>query len=197
MTSFGRAERRGSRRRCRPAASRRRAFTVGFVGGGNMATAMIKGFVAAGLCAPDADLASDVDAAKRARADAARSRSQATADNAAVVRGAPVLVLAVKPQIIDAVLAGAAAGGDAAPPVRLDRRRRFRRRGSSAASAAAPRVVRVMPNTPALLGKGMAVAVRGRHATRGRRAPRPAAAAHRRQGARGARRARCSTPSPA
>ena len=27
------------------------------------------------------------------------------------------------------------------------------------------RVVRVMPNTPALLGKGMAVAVRGRHAT--------------------------------
>jgi pyrroline-5-carboxylate reductase len=81
-----------------------------------------------------------------------------------VVRDAQVIVLAVKPQIIDAVLAemrpsvtarqlfvSIAAG---IPTARLER-----------GLGAGARVVRVMPNTPALLGKGMSVAVRGRHAT--------------------------------
>jgi len=137
-------------------------YAVGFVGGGNMATAMIKGFVAAKLCAPGQIIASDVDAAKRA-ALKRTLKVNATADNAAVTRDAAVVILAVKPQIIDAVLAemrpavsrrqlfvSIAAG---VPTQRLERGL-----GDGA------RVVRVMPNTPALLGKGMAVAVRGRYA---------------------------------
>jgi len=140
-----------------------RHYAIGFVGGGNMATAMIKGFVAAGVCAPAQICASDVDPAKRS-ALARALKVHATADNTAVVRGARVTILAVKPQIIDQVLAeirpavtprklfvSIAAG---IPSSRLERGL-----GDGA------RVVRVMPNTPALLGKGMAVAVRGRHAT--------------------------------
>ncbi|MDX2165605.1 MAG: pyrroline-5-carboxylate reductase [Deltaproteobacteria bacterium] len=133
------------------------------MGGGNMATAMVKGFVAAGLCAPDAIIASDVDAAKR-RMLARRLRIRATGDNAEVLRAARVLILAVKPQILPAVLeelrplvtprhmvVSIAAGW---PTARLE-----------AGLGGGTRVVRVMPNTPALLGKGMAVAVRGRYAT--------------------------------
>ena len=156
----------GKKNKKAPRAKRSKAragWSVGFIGGGNMATALIQGFVASGLYAPAALCASDVDAAKR-RALSRRHGIDATGDNAAVVRGAKVIVLAVKPQIIDAVLADLAphvtprhlfvsiAAG--VPTARLE-----------AGLGGAARVVRVMPNTPALLGKGMAVAVRGRHAT--------------------------------
>jgi pyrroline-5-carboxylate reductase len=150
----------------RSAAARRQPATryaIGFIGGGNMATAMIKGFVTAGVCTPAQIAASDVDAAKR-RALQRQLAVHATADNLAVVRAARVVVLAVKPQIIDAVLAemrpavtsrtlfvSIAAG---IPTARLER-----------GLGDAARVVRVMPNTPALVGKGMSVAVRGRHAS--------------------------------
>ncbi|MBX3026453.1 pyrroline-5-carboxylate reductase [bacterium] len=141
----------------------RPAVRIGFIGGGNMATAMIRGFVAAGLYRADEIVVSDVDAAKRA-ALARRLRVGVAADNASVARAAPVLVLAVKPQIMADVLAelrpcltrrhlvvSIAAGW---PTARLER-----------GLGDAVRVLRVMPNTPALLGKGMAVAVRGRRAT--------------------------------
>jgi len=137
-------------------------YEVGFVGGGNMATALIKGFVGAGLYKPAQICASDVDATKRAQLKR-RLGVAATADNAALVRGSKVIVLAVKPQILGAVLAEIAplvaprhlvisiAAG--VPTGRLE-----------AGLGAQARIVRVMPNAPALLGKGMAVVVRGRWA---------------------------------
>lgn len=163
-------EKRAARRAAkRPSAGRRgaavksAALRIGFIGGGNMATAMVKGFIAAGLCKPDAIIASDVDAAKR-RALTRSLKICTTGDNADVARTARVLILAVKPQILAAVLeqlrpllgarhliVSIAAGW---PTARLE-----------AGLGAGTRVVRVMPNTPSLLGKGMAVAVRGRHAT--------------------------------
>jgi pyrroline-5-carboxylate reductase len=135
---------------------------VGFIGGGNMATALIKGFVSAGLYDAPQLCASDVDATKRAQLK--RQLHIATyPDNASVVQRAKIIVLAVKPQIMDAVLSeirphlnpshlviSIAAGVTTA---RLE-----------AGLGGAARVVRVMPNTPALLGKGMAVVVRGRYA---------------------------------
>jgi pyrroline-5-carboxylate reductase len=137
--------------------------TIGFIGGGAMATAMIKGFIAAGVCAAGRIIATDIDAKKRAGL-ARTLKIVTTADNLAAARAARVLILAVKPQIMAAVLAelrplmtprhlvvSIAAGW---PTARL-----------AAGLGDTVRVVRVMPNTPALLGKGMAVAVRGRYAT--------------------------------
>lgn len=136
-----------------------RRFGIGFVGGGNMATAMIRGLIAAQVYRPDEIIAADVDAAKLAQLR--RSHGIAvTADNAALVRAARVVVLAVKPQIMDAVLADMRA---AASPAKL-----FVSIAAGVSSArieaalgAGTRVVRVMPNTPALLGKAMSVVVRG------------------------------------
>lgn len=137
-------------------------YAVGFLGGGNMATALIRGFAAAGLYRPEEICASDVDPAKRRALK--RLRVAPTEDNSALVRHCRVVVLAVKPQIIDAVLAeirpavtkkhlfiSIAAG---VPTWRLEN-----------GLGPGARVVRVMPNTPSLLGQGMAVVVRGAHAT--------------------------------
>jgi pyrroline-5-carboxylate reductase len=136
---------------------------VGFIGAGNMASALVKGLLAAGRYAPGDLVVSD--AAPEARRRVQRVfRVEALADNAEVVRRARVVVLAVKPQVMGDVLAtirpavgpnrlvvSIAAG---IPLARLE-----------AGLGAGARVVRVMPNTPALLGKGMSVAVAGTHAT--------------------------------
>jgi pyrroline-5-carboxylate reductase len=129
----------------------------------NMATALIKGLLAAGLYRPEHIVASDVDVPKLA-ALRRRFKVGTTTDNAALVRAARVLVIAVKPQIIDAVLAQMR---PAATPRKL-----FVSIAAGVTTArleaglgASARVLRVMPNTPALLGKGMSVLARGRHAT--------------------------------
>ncbi len=140
-----------------------RQHAIGFVGGGNMAGAMIKGLLAAGLYRPEQVCASDVDAQKRA-ALRRRFHVAVTDDNAALVRDAKVIVLAVKPQIIDEALAQLRPAVTAAklflsiaagvPTARVE-----------AGLGNNTRVLRAMPNTPALLGQGMSVVVRGRHAT--------------------------------
>ena len=153
---------RSAKPRARRTIRKRDGWSVGFIGGGNMATALIKGFVASGLYTPAEICASDVDAAKLAVLKR-RLGVSATGDNAALVRGAKVIILAVKPQIMDAVLA------ELKPEV--TRRHVFisiaagvPTRRVEAGLGGSARVVRVMPNTPSLRGKGIAVAVRGRHA---------------------------------
>jgi len=143
-------------------AGRAPAWRVGFVGGGNMATALIKGLLAAGVHRPDEIVASDVDGAKLA-ALRRRFKIATSADNVTLVRRSRVVVLAVKPQIIDGVLAQLQ---PAVTPQKLfvsiaagvSTERLERGLGPGA------RVLRVMPNTPALLGQGMSVLVCGRHA---------------------------------
>jgi len=140
-----------------------KSFAVGFLGGGNMANALIRGFLARGLHRPEEICASDVDARKLGLLKR-RLGIATTGDNLALVRNSKVVVLAVKPQIIDGVVAeirpvvtsrqlfvSIAAG------VTTERLERGLGKGS--------RLVRVMPNTPALLGQGMAVVVRGANAT--------------------------------
>lgn len=152
---------RASRPRTRGAGSRRRP--VGIIGAGNMATALIRGFAAAGLFAPAEICVSDTEPAKR-RAAVRALKVAATADNREVVRGARLIILAVKPQVLDAVL------NEIRPAITP--RQTFisiaagvTTRRLEAHLGAEARVVRVMPNTPALLGRGISVIVPGRNAT--------------------------------
>jgi len=137
----------------------RSGYRVGFVGGGNMANALIGGLIGAGLYQPREIVASDIDARKRS-ALRRTLKIAVTGDNVGLVRDSAVVVLAVKPQVMDTVLAGfrqsvtakkvfisIAAGVSTGQIERV--------LGTDA------RVVRVMPNTPALLGKAMSVVVRG------------------------------------
>ncbi len=143
----------------RTGSAKPRGYAVGFVGGGNMANALIGGLIGAGLYKAKEIIASDVDARKRSQLKR-KLAVAVTGDNAALVRDSAVIVLAVKPQIMDTVLADLRA---AATPAKV-----FISIAAGVSTAqiekglgGGVRVVRVMPNTPALLGRAMSVVVRG------------------------------------
>jgi len=123
---------------------------IGFLGAGKMATALAKGFVNAGLARPQDVLASDP--MEEARQGFSKDvGAKATGSNREVLQFAQVLVLAVKPdQVNDVVkearevftdkhlLISIAAG---VPIAKL-----------AAGLSPKARIIRVMPNTPALVG---------------------------------------------
>lgn len=136
---------------------------IGFIGAGNMAGALIKGLLEAKLYTAQEMLVSDTLPAQLSKIKRAY-KVDGLHDNTALVKAAQTIVLAVKPQILDQVLA------EIQPSVTKDKlfisiaagatlKRLENGLGTSA------RVVRVMPNTPALLGQGMAVVCRGKKAT--------------------------------
>jgi pyrroline-5-carboxylate reductase len=123
---------------------------IGFLGAGKMATALAKGWIAAGLLSPAGCRASDpVPAARQAFTMA--TGGCAGASNREVVEASDVLLLAVKPQNIAEVLADVASAVgprhliiSIAAGVTLNQ--------LAAAFGANARLVRVMPNTPCLVG---------------------------------------------
>ncbi len=76
---------------------------VGFLGAGQMATALARGWLAAGLVTPTTCRAGDPSADARARFQQ-QTGCPATADNRDVIAQSDVLVLAVKPQTLPALL---------------------------------------------------------------------------------------------
>src|SRR5579859_7528974 len=78
--------------------------TIGFLGTGNMAEALIKGLCAAELVEPKQIYGSDP---RHERADelAKKYGIHTTTHNADVVRHADIVVLSIKPQILPAVCA--------------------------------------------------------------------------------------------
>lgn len=123
---------------------------VGFLGAGRMASALAKGFVQAGLVRPDHIMASDVSEGARS----AFSRdlgSKVTAANPEVVNFGQVVVLAVKPDQVVEVLNEVHSGfGTSRLLISIAAGVPLAKLESSLAAGA--RVIRVMPNTPALVG---------------------------------------------
>ncbi|MCC6527237.1 MAG: pyrroline-5-carboxylate reductase [Polyangiaceae bacterium] len=77
---------------------------IGLVGGGNLGEALIRGLLESGAVPPGALTASDPSQARRAHL-ASRYGIAVSDDNGALARGADVLVLAVKPQVMAVALA--------------------------------------------------------------------------------------------
>ncbi len=128
--------------------------TIGFIGGGNMAAALIGGLIADGM-PPSRLLVSDPDQAK-AGALAERFGITAVANNAEAADRADVLLLAVKPQQLETVARELAPtlsspGGplliSIAAGIRTDTLRAWLGNDRLA-------VVRTMPNTPAMIQAG-------------------------------------------
>jgi pyrroline-5-carboxylate reductase len=137
--------------------------TIAFVGGGNMARALIRGLVGTATVRADQIIAADPDESKL-RTLEEELGIRCTKDNAEAVEGASVVVLATKPQVFAQVLPGVAAvlapdtlliSVAAGIPTGLIER----------ALPAGTRVIRTMPNTPALVGAGATAIAAGSHAT--------------------------------
>ncbi len=135
---------------------------IAFVGAGNMAEALIKGLLGAGWTAD-----AIVGTGRRPERLDHLYRTygiRTTTDNVAAVADADIVVLAVKPQAMNKMLDLVAPGIDHAklvisvaagvPIAALQRKL-----GSGA------RIVRAMPNTPALVGEGATAVSGGEHAT--------------------------------
>ncbi len=136
---------------------------IGFLGTGNMAEAIIRGLLRGG------DLEAQRIGASAPRAERRDELQKkygiwTTADNAALCERSDVLVLSVKPQIMRKVLeqVGAKIKKDtlvisvaAGVPVSAIESR----------LPAGARVIRTMPNTPALVDAGATAIARGTHAT--------------------------------
>lgn len=133
-----------------------------FIGGGNMAEALLKGFLAEGLLK-----ASDITVCELVpeRRNFLEDRyGVATTDSIAVAAAADSIMLAVKPQQFPEVLRkvrDALAEGSLVISIAAG----ISIAQIEAALPAGTRVVRVMPNTPALVGRGIAGYSAGRAAT--------------------------------
>ncbi|RJQ76209.1 MAG: pyrroline-5-carboxylate reductase [Desulfobacteraceae bacterium] len=77
--------------------------TIGFIGAGNMAEALIKGLLEAGLIRPEQLFCSDVNA-ERLRELQRRCGVHISGDNREVIRKSALVIYAVKPQVMAGVL---------------------------------------------------------------------------------------------
>lgn len=145
-------------------------LSIGFLGAGKMATALARGFIQAKLAGAGRMIASDP--VEAARATFSREvGAKVTASNLEVVSSAGLLLLAVKPDQVNDVLSeirGSLSGDhlilSIAAGVPLSK--------LQAGLGPLTRVIRVMPNTPALVGASATAYALGQHATAedGRRA---------------------------
>jgi pyrroline-5-carboxylate reductase len=136
---------------------------LAIIGAGRMGEALLAGLLREGALQPDQVVCTDV------REDRCRQLTElhgveAHGDNAAAVADADVVLLAVKPQVMGAVVA------DLAPHVRAEQTVVSIAAGVTTATLEdllpdGVAVVRVMPNTPALVEEGMSLVAGGRHAS--------------------------------
>ncbi|KAL6046207.1 Pyrroline-5-carboxylate reductase [Balamuthia mandrillaris] len=137
---------------------------VAFIGGGQMATALACGLIASSFTTPQNIIASDLHEFSRKKFVEA-TKANATPSNLEAVKNADIIILAVKPQVLHVVfkelrphlttnslVISIAAGFDLAALLQ--------------GLGEHLRVVRVMPNTPALVGKGASAFSLGGKATK-------------------------------
>ena len=131
-----------------------RHTTIAMIGGGRMASALAQGFCAAGLARPEEIVVYDPAEPARASLEASLPTIRFAPTPAEAAAAAGLVWLAVKPQQVTEACRGIAA-------VMAGRTLVSILAGISTATllrvSGTPRVVRVMPNTPCLVGRGVSV----------------------------------------
>jgi pyrroline-5-carboxylate reductase len=138
-------------------------LTVGFIGAGRMATALAKGLISSGFVSKDRVVASDVfEGARTAFAEQTGARVFDT--NSEVAAACDALFLAVKPQQMHSVLT-ALAGELSDRHLVISIAAGVQLSVFESVLGAERRIVRVMPNTPCLVGESAAGFALGSAAT--------------------------------
>jgi len=129
-------------------------LTLAFIGGGTMAGAMIHRLLQAGEVTPEQIITGEPVPERRAELEA-RYGVRVTADNVAAVREADIVILAVKPQVLPAVLAELR--GHIRPHALVFSIVAGVPIATIRTMLQHDAIVRTMPNTPAQIGEGMTV----------------------------------------
>ena len=137
-------------------------YKIGFIGSGKMASAIIKGLIQTGFAKPDELIAT------QAELEGVEEKSidlgiKIILDNKELVKNSEVILIATKPNQVTDVL------GEIKPFINSDKLIASIAAGVTTEKLeknlpAQTRVVRIMPNTPALVGEGMSGMVGGKYA---------------------------------
>lgn len=124
---------------------------IGFIGAGNMGKAMIKGITTSGILKPEEIIASDAFAPSLESLKT--TGVQTTSDNKSVA-GAPYVVLSIKPQIYEKIIR------EIAPVIKPETviitiAPGWTLEKLSLTFNKAAKIIRCMPNTPAMVSAGM------------------------------------------
>ena len=126
---------------------------IGFVGGGNMARALIGGLIGRGTAASQLSVGEPAAAARESLARDFKVR--VGADNRAAIDGCDLIIVAVKPQEAGTVLKALAPELQGARTVLVSVVAGIQIASLSAWVGTAVPVIRTMPNRPALIGAGV------------------------------------------
>ncbi|MBU4152308.1 MAG: pyrroline-5-carboxylate reductase [Proteobacteria bacterium] len=138
--------------------------TIGFIGGGRMAEALIQGIIKAGLVGPDRIVAADPDNGRQ-QFLAERYSIRTCAQAIDFITDCTILILAVKPQVMGSVLYSVKPvihSGHLVISIAAGISISFIEEELSGTKC---RVVRVMPNTPALVQEGASALSPGARST--------------------------------
>ncbi|CAG9857917.1 unnamed protein product [Phyllotreta striolata] len=139
---------------------------IGFIGGGKMAQAMAKGFIKTGLTRGESMISSchpsDLLSVKAFKEIGAKT----TFENARVVNDSDVVVLATKPHIIPVALADIKRDDEKANKLFMSIAMGVTIKQLEQLLPYKARIIRVMPNTPALVQSAASVFVTGSNATK-------------------------------
>lgn len=139
-------------------------YELGLIGGGNMAEAIVRAVVDNKIIEPSRIIISEPQAERRALFEPLGVTL--TDDNTQVISDASQVMLAVKPQTL-AAIADALHAIDPAKQIVLSIMAGVSTRRIAEVTGKPARVVRIMPNTPLLVGLGMSAIAVGEHAHSG------------------------------
>jgi len=136
-----------------------RNLQLGFIGAGNMAEALARGILGAKLLEARQMIAADPQEPRRKLFER-ELKVPTTTDNQAVIEQAPVVIIAVKPQVFDKAVAPLA-GLFGPKKLLISICAGLSTKHIEETVAAGTRVVRTMPNTPMLVRRGMSAVCAG------------------------------------
>jgi len=128
-------------------------FKIAFIGGGNMAHSLIGGLVATGTANKNISVSEPkADLRKKLNEDFGVN---ALEENSSAVMGADVVVFAVKPQILQDVATSLSSLVTKARPLLISVAAGVTSSSIERWVGSQPALIRIMPNTPALIGAGI------------------------------------------
>lgn len=136
---------------------------LGVIGAGNMAGAIVRGVIASKKIAASDIYVSDKDSSKLDKIK--QTGVNTSIENGEVIKNSEVIIFAVKPNVYPYVLSQAAEVDGIDKKLIISIAPGITTESMEKCFSSQVRIVRTMPNTPALVGEGMSVICAGKYAT--------------------------------